>query len=141
MAPHLMHRIYGTMIAASPTPEAARAVVDQAEAALGNRDSCSFCVVMFAVPAAIACAQVRDLDAAREFIEVGVMSTQKWPRTAWTAALNEARAHLAVAERDPGQGAALLDEAVVGFETAGQPVDAARCRRTREDLVVEPLPG
>lgn len=66
---------------------------------------------------------------------------EMWPRTAWTAGLNEARAHLAVAEGDPGRGAALLDEAVVEFDTAGQPVDAARCRRTREVLVAEVLPG
>jgi tetratricopeptide (TPR) repeat protein len=141
MAPHLMHRIYGTMITASPTPEAARATVDQARAALGDRDSCSFCVVMFAVPAAIACAQAKDLEAARELIEVGVMSTNKWPRTAWAAALNEARAHLAIAEGDPSAAAALLDSAVTGFETAGQPVDSARCRRTHDELVTAPLPG
>jgi DNA-binding SARP family transcriptional activator/DNA polymerase III delta prime subunit len=141
MAPHLMHRIYGTMVAASPNAESARAVVDQARAALGDRDSCSFCVVMFALPAAIACARVGDVDTARELIEVGAMSTQKWPRTAWTAALSEARAHVAIAEGDPGQGADLLDEAAAGFETAGQPIDAVRCRRTRESLVAEPLPG
>jgi tetratricopeptide (TPR) repeat protein len=140
MAKHLMHRIYGTMIAAAPTPEAARAIVDQARAALGDRDACSFCVVMFAVPAAIACATVGDLDAAREQIEVGALSTEKWPRTAWTAALNEARAHVALAEGDPEKGVGLLDEAVAGFEIAGQPIDAARCRRTREELVVVPLP-
>ncbi len=141
MAKHLMHRIYGTMITAAPTPAAARAVVDQARAALGDRDDCSFCLVMFAVPAAIACAQVGDLEAAREQIQMGVLSTDKWPRTAWAAALNEARAHVAVAEGDPGQAAELLDEAVTGFEVAGQPIDAARCRRTRGELVVEPQLG
>jgi len=141
MAPHLMHRIYGTMIAASSPPESARAVVDQAQATLGDHDFCSFCIVMYAVPAAIACAQVGDLDSAREQIEVGAHAMEMWPRTAWTAGLNEARAHLAVAEGDPGRGAALLDEAVVEFDTAGQPVDAARCRRTREDLVAQVLPG
>ena len=141
MAPHLMHRIYGTMIAAASTPESARAVVDQAGATLGDHDFCSFCIVMYAVPAAIACAKVGDLDAAREQIEVGAHAMEMWPRTAWTAGLNEARAHLAMADGDLGPAAALLDEAVTGFETAGQPVDAARCRRTREDLVAEPLPG
>jgi hypothetical protein len=70
-----------------------------------------------------------------------VMSTEKWPRNAGTAELNEARAHLAVAEGDPVRAAVLLDEAMAGFETAGQPVDAARCRRTREDLAIEPVPG
>ena len=141
MANHLLQRIYGTMIAAAPTPDTARAIVDQAKATLGDRDACSFCVVMLAVPAAIACAQVGDLDAARSFIQVGTMSTQQWPGTAWTAARGEARAHLTVAEGHREQAAALLAEAIAGFEAAGQPVDADRCRRTREELVVEPLPG
>jgi hypothetical protein len=69
------------------------------------------------------------------------MSTEKWPRTAWAAALNEARAHLAFAEGEPGRAAGLLDEAMAGFETAGQPVDAARCRRTRDELLAQPVPG
>jgi tetratricopeptide (TPR) repeat protein len=129
MAKHLLQRIYGTMIAAAPTPEAARAIVDQGQATLGDPDACSFCAVMFAVPAAIACADVGDVDDAREFIEIGVMSTQKWPRTAWASALQEARAHLARAEGRPAEAAGLLESATSGFEEAGQPVDAARCRR------------
>jgi DNA-binding SARP family transcriptional activator len=141
VAHHLMHRIYGTMIHAAPSRETARAIVDQAQAGLGDRDACTFCVVMFAVPAAIACAQVGDLEVSRGFIEVASRSTEQWPGTAWAAALSEARAHLAIAEGGLGPAAALLDEAVTGFETAGQPVDAARCRRTRDELVAEPLPG
>jgi tetratricopeptide (TPR) repeat protein len=141
VAHHLMHRVYGTMITAAPTPETARAIVDQAEAGLGDRDSCSFCVVMFAVPAAIACARVGDLDQARHHIAVATNSTERWSGTAWTAALREAQAHLAVAEGDPEQARALLEEAVTGFESAGQPTDAGRARRTQEELVREALPG
>ena len=138
VAHHLMHRIYGTMIHAAPSPDVARSIVDQAQATLGDRDACSFCVVMFAVPAAIACAQVEDLEPAREFIRIAEVSTVKWPGTAWTAALQEARGYLAVAEDDAETAVALLDEAVAGFEAAGQPRDAARCRRTREALAAEP---
>jgi tetratricopeptide (TPR) repeat protein len=138
---HLMQRVYGTMITAAPTPEHARAIVDQAQAGLGDRDACSFCVVMFAVPAAIACARVGDVEAAREFVAVATMSTERWSGTAWTAALAEARAHLALAEGEPGQARLWMDEAVSGFELAGQPYDANRCRRTREELVAEALPG
>jgi DNA-binding SARP family transcriptional activator len=141
LAPHLLHRIYGTMVVAAPTPEAGRAVVDQAGAGLGEQDFCNFCVVMFAVPAAVACAKVGDLDGARAQIEVGARAMEMWPRTAWSAGLNEARAHLALAEGDLRRAAELLDEAVAGFETAGQPTDAARCRRTRDDLVAESVPG
>jgi DNA-binding SARP family transcriptional activator/tetratricopeptide (TPR) repeat protein len=141
VAHHLMHRIYGTMISAAPSPELALVIVDQAQATLGDRDACSFCVVMFAVPAAIASAKGGELERAREFIQVATLSTQRWPGTAWTAALGEARAHLAEAEGNREQAATLLEEAESRFAAAGQPGDAARCRRTHEALAVTPLPG
>ena len=128
VAKHLMHRIYGTMIAGAPTPDMARAIVDQAQATLGDTDACTFCVVMFAVPAAIACADVGDLDAARQYVGVAADSAERWAGTAWTAALQEARAHLAQAEGRPVEAASLLAEAAAGFEDAGQPRDVARCR-------------
>ena len=59
---HLLHRVYGSMIAAAPDPVAARAVVDRAEATMGEIDHCIFCSVMLEVPSAIACADVGDLD-------------------------------------------------------------------------------
>ena len=68
MSKHLLQRIYGTMIAVAPDAESARAVVDQAEATLGTTDRCPFCAVMLAVPAAIACAEVGDLDEARRHL-------------------------------------------------------------------------
>jgi DNA-binding SARP family transcriptional activator/tetratricopeptide (TPR) repeat protein len=141
VAQHLMHRVYGTMITAAPTDEMARVVVDQARATLGDRDTCSFCIVMFAVPAAIACARVGDVDDARELISAATASTQRWPGTAWSAAVTEARAHLADAEGNHEQAVALLEEAESGFAEAGQPRDAARCRQAREELTVESLPG
>ena len=67
---HLLQRVYGTMIEAAPDPVAARAVVDRAEATLGDDDRCSFCAVMLAVPAAIACADVGDIDEARRHLAV-----------------------------------------------------------------------
>ena len=50
IALHLLQRVYGTMIRAAPDVDSARAVVDQATAALGQEDSCTFCNVMLAVP-------------------------------------------------------------------------------------------
>ena len=103
VAMHLLQRIYGTMILAAPDAQSARALVDQAEATLGETDACSFCVVMLAVPAAIACAEVGDLDAARHYAQVAEGSAQRWPGTAWAAAAQEARAPIARAEGDPAR--------------------------------------
>ena len=52
IAPHLLQRIYGTMIAAAPDPMSARAMVDRAESTFGVAEHCTFCSVMLAVPAA-----------------------------------------------------------------------------------------
>ncbi len=48
LARHLVHRIHGTMVAAAPDAEAARAAVEVAEAALGWDDACPSCIVMLA---------------------------------------------------------------------------------------------
>ena len=68
---HLLQRIFGTLIVSAPDPASARAMVDRAEATLGEPDQCWFCTVMLAVPAATACARVGDLDDAHRFLDVG----------------------------------------------------------------------
>ena len=124
---HLMQRIYGTMILAADDPVAAVAVVDQAEATIGENDRCSFCDVMFAVPAAIACADAGLDSDAEHHLALAEISAARWSGTAWPAAVAEARAHLAAAEHDDDAFARYLGEAAELFEGAGQPLDAARC--------------
>jgi DNA-binding SARP family transcriptional activator/tetratricopeptide (TPR) repeat protein len=135
MGLHLLQRIYGTMIAAAPDAWAARAVVDQAEATLGETDTCPFCDVMFAVPAAIACADAQDLPAARRHLAVAEASAARWEGSAWTAAVLEARAHLALAQGRSEEFRALLDEAARLFTEADHPLDAQRCTVARSTLV------
>jgi DNA-binding SARP family transcriptional activator/tetratricopeptide (TPR) repeat protein len=125
---HLLQRLYGTMVRAADDPEAARAVVDAAEATFGDSDFCTFCTVMFAVPAAIACADAGDLAEAQRYLRLAELSASMWEGTAWAAATIEARAHIARAEGDPDQARELLAEAADLFETWAQPLDAARCR-------------
>ena len=123
---HLMQRLYGTMINCAPDPIAARRVVDQAEAVIAETDSCMLCDVMFAVPAAIACADVGDLDRARSYLATADASAARWAGTAWQAAALEARAHLARAEGQEAEYVSLLARAGGLFERAGHARDAAR---------------
>jgi tetratricopeptide (TPR) repeat protein len=128
VGPHLMQRLYGTMVAAAEDAHAARAVVDAARATLADNDECMFCDVMFTVPAAIACADVGDLAEAHRYLERAEHSAPLWEGTAWQAATVEARAHLARAEGAADRARDLLARAADLFDAAAQPLDAARCR-------------
>ena len=125
---HLLQRVYGTMIAAAPHQEAARAVVDQAVEVMGETDHCPFCDVMFEVPATIACAGVGDVAQARHHLSAAERSAARWSGTAWPAAVLEARAHLARAEGHDEEFRSLNEQAASLFEAAGQRRDAERCR-------------
>jgi DNA-binding SARP family transcriptional activator len=133
LALHLVQRIVGTMIAAAPDSHAARAVVEGAAEVMGFEDRCAFCDIMFAVPAAIACADVGEITEARRYLSTAERSSLLWEGTAWQGAVLEARAHLARATGDPDDGVRLLREAAVLFEQAGQPIDAGRCSGKAND--------
>ena len=90
---------------------------------------------MLAVPAAIACVDCGDLDHARSYLEVAEGSAKLWDGTAWEAAVDEAKAHLAVAEGERERALELLDGAARRFDQAGQPLDRDRCLRTAEPLL------
>jgi DNA-binding winged helix-turn-helix (wHTH) protein len=130
LARHLLQRIYGTLIATAPDADAAVAVVDEAEQILDEPD-CLFCRVMFAVPAAVACAEVGRIDDARRLLATAAASAAMWQGTSWQAATREAEAHLARAEGRLEAADDLLLQATALFEVAGQPLDAERCRETR----------
>jgi DNA-binding SARP family transcriptional activator/tetratricopeptide (TPR) repeat protein len=135
MAPHLVQRIFGTMILAAADPHAARIVVDQAAETMSLEDRCSFCDIMLAVPSAIACADVGDVEDAYRHLAVAERSSQLWEGTSWQGAILEARAHISLSEGDPERAADLLEEAAKLFTQAGQPLDAARCQAGLETPV------
>ena len=127
IASHLIQRVYGAMVLAAEDDEAASAIIDRAEDTFGADDYCQFCGIMFAVPAMIALSRMGEPERARHYRDIAEASSQLWDGTAWQAALDEARAHLAHDGGDP-EAARFAHRAAREFEGAGQPLDAARCR-------------
>lgn len=129
LAPCLLPRVYGSrIVAAGDDVAAARAVVDEAVAALGPDDTCALCSIMLDVPAARACADAGDVDAARRHLEAAEVTAARWRSLGWEAAVLEARAHVAAAEDRADEAAGLWRRAAEAFTLAGQPLDARRRR-------------
>ena len=127
---HLVQRVYGSMIVAAPDAAAARAVVDRAEATMGETDRCVFCAVMFQVPAAIAC---------RTSATWTGPATTSPPPTGRRAAgratpgREPCSRHARIVLRAEGrveEAMATLAEAAEVFRRTGQPLDVARCEAT-----------
>ncbi len=134
ISPHLLQRIYGTLIAAAPDRDAALAAVDEAAVVLDAPSACEFCQVMVEVPATIACADAGRLEDAYRHLERANWSATFWEGTAWRAAIAEAEAAIAIAEGRLSNADELLAQAAVLFDQAGQPLDAARCREAVHDV-------
>jgi hypothetical protein len=115
------------MIAAASDPLEARAIVDRAESSLGWDDLCSFCAIMLAVPASIACARASDVDSARRHLAVAERWASLWHGTSWEAGIAEAQAAVAAASGDTVTARTLMQTAAAQFLQAGQPLDAERC--------------
>ena len=128
IAPHLLQRIYGSLILAAPDEVAAFAVVERAESTLSNEDACLFCTIMLDLPAARASAAVGDTERTQRFLKSAELSAQEWEGTAWHAAVLETQAFVAQSEGRDNDAQRLLSEAQTLFEASGQPLDAARCR-------------
>ncbi len=129
LAKHLLQRIFGTMIVAATDTREARAIIDRAEETLGWDDACNFCSIMFSVPASIASARAGDLRSAQRLLGLAESSAVIWQGTSWEAAIAEAQAAVAAASGDFTTARERMHAAAEGFDRAGQPIDAERCRR------------
>ena len=130
---HLFDRIYGTAVTAAVDSDAAVTVVDEAELAIrGPSDTCPGCRITFVVPAAIAAARVGDLERAAGYLSTAESLAEvvmKLP--AWDAAVDEARAEVALARGERAAASRLFAAAGERFAAAGHPLDAHRCAPDR----------
>ena len=84
---------------------------------------------VWSIPAAIACAKSGDLPNAQRHLETAERSAKLWEGTAWDAATTEARAHVLATTGDVEEARRQITAAAERFTTAGQHLDAERCRR------------
>jgi hypothetical protein len=103
------------------------ALVEEAERTLVRPEVCGPCSIGFCVASAIACARCGEIGKARKCLNEAERLAGLWRGGPWLAATWEARAHLRLAEGDPGQAAALMREAANLFKESGRPLDASRC--------------
>ncbi len=128
---HTLDRIYGAMIEAAEDPDAALALIAEAETAIrGPAETCPTCRIAFVVPAAIAAARGGDLDRARGYAgdcrrALDVIALPP----AWHAAGDEVGGWLARAEGRGAAARARFRAAAGGFGAWSQPLDAERCER------------
>jgi DNA-binding SARP family transcriptional activator/tetratricopeptide (TPR) repeat protein len=131
---HLLDRIHGTAIRSAADPVAA--VDEAARAVRGPSETCPPCSINLTVPAAIACADAGDIERASAYLAAGEMvAAAFYPTGGWQAALDEARAHLALAQGDVATADRLLAAAADALEHLGQRLDADRCRRSLGNII------
>jgi DNA-binding SARP family transcriptional activator len=128
LAPHLLVRVYGTMVTAASDLPRSVAAIRRADAALADGDICPPCSMGFRVAATVALARAGDLQQARARLDGAERIAGMWQGGPWLAAVWEARGVLRRAEGDHAQATALFNEAADQFARARWPVDEARCR-------------
>ena len=126
---HLLVRVFGTKIQAAGDPAAAMTVLRAAERELQHLRPCEPCSMGFLTTAAIACAQADQRDRARSYLADAERVAGMWQGGLWTGAIWEARGALRLAEGEHDQARAMFHEAAQAYAEAGNPTDAARCRR------------
>ena len=125
---HLLGRIYGARVRAEPDAGRAMAVIEVAETRMNGLPVCQPCSIGFYLAASIAASRGSDLARAREYLLTGEGVSARWSGGGWHAAVLESRAQLAAAEGRADDAPRLFEQAASGFDRAGQPLDARRCR-------------
>jgi DNA-binding SARP family transcriptional activator len=127
LAPHLLVRVFGTMIQAATDPNRAIAVLREAQRQLAPLQACEPCSMGFLTSAVTACARAGQLDRAHKFIAEAERISGMWQGGPWAGAVWEVRGIVRRAEGEDEQARAMFREAADAFARAGNLRDADRC--------------
>ena len=134
---HLLDRIYGSRIAASPYASGATlSRIDEAEAAVrGPAETCPTCRIALVVPAAIAAARAGDLERASSYAQAAeLLAKVILPLPGKRAEVDEVWGHLERAKGNHDGARERFASASAGFRAAAQPLDQARCAELAAQL-------
>ncbi len=130
LAEHLVLVVHGPLLRVSEDPAEALAVVDRAQALLGEEPQCRFCPVDYYVAAATVCAGAGDTARAHAFLGRVEEVAGLWNGGPWAPAAAEARAAVLRAEGEKEAATRALRRAIAGYAAAGQGRNEARVRRS-----------
>jgi DNA-binding SARP family transcriptional activator len=127
MSGHLLPLGYAALLRWSDDPELASRRLEDAEAYLRSEELvCAYCGMAFRVAAAVTCARAEQPEQAAVFLSEAEGTVRMWRGGPWPAALDEARAELALAAGDQTEGRARLRAAGDAFAHEGRRLDTLR---------------
>jgi DNA-binding SARP family transcriptional activator/tetratricopeptide (TPR) repeat protein len=130
LAEHLVLIVHGPLLRVSRDPAEALAVVDRAEALLGEEPQCKFCPIDYYVAAATVCAGAGDTARAHVFLGRVEEVAGLWNGGPRAPAAAEARAAVLRAEGEKDTATQAFRRAIAGYAAAGQSRNEARVRRS-----------
>jgi hypothetical protein len=127
MSGHLVPLGYAALLRGSDDPKLSAQRLEDAKAYLRSEDLvCAYCGLAFRVAAAIASARAGEEEEAATFLSQAEATVQLWHGGPWPAALDEARAELALVSSENERARALLHSAREAFISEGRRLDAQR---------------
>jgi DNA-binding SARP family transcriptional activator len=127
LSSHLQPLAYAALLRASDRPEVSGERLDEAEAQIrGEELVCAYCGMAFRVAAAIAAARAGEPDRAAALLAAAETTAALWRRGPWPAALEEARAELALARGEGAEARARLGIAREAFAREERWLDESR---------------
>jgi hypothetical protein len=129
LSPHLLIRLKGLSVRAATSPEQALDIIQEGDQLLAlESHGCQPCSIGFRVAAAIALAEMGELEQVSRRLDEAERIAGMWHGGPWAAAVWEARGAQRLAEKNGTRAVSAFEEAASRYAALGRPTDETRCR-------------
>ena len=129
LSPHLLIRLKGLSVRAATSPEQALDIIQEGDRLLAlESHGCQPCSIGFRVAAAIALAEMGELEQVSRRLDEAERIAGMWHGGPWAAAVWEARGAQRRAEKNDARAVSAFEEAASRYAALGRPTDETRCR-------------